>query len=166
MKTFSVRLPEVGVAAEPGMLRGYVTPERTGSVRLRVAAPEGDGLRAYVDGKPVAAPVRDGLVELAADAQPGRALDFAVVTRSAARCASRRRFPVRVGRTMRLRRIEIYSGARRLRVARARGRRGVVDLRGLARGTLRVRLVGASARSGRRVVRVRRYRTCTPRRAR
>src|SRR3954470_15291032 len=163
MKTFSVRLPDVGVAAEPGLLRGYVTPGRTGTVRLRVAAPEGDGLRAYVDGKPVAAPVHDGLVELAADAQPGRALDFAVVTRSAARCASRRRFPVRVGRTMRLRRIEIYRGARRVRVARARGRRGVVDLRGLPRDTLRVRLVGASTRSGRRVVRVRRYRTCTRR---
>jgi hypothetical protein len=51
------------------------------------------------------------------------------------------------------------------RVAVRRGRRTTVpiDLRGLPKGTVRVRVV-AVTRAGRRVAQERRYRTCTPKR--
>jgi hypothetical protein len=83
------------------------------------------------------------------------------------RCASRRRFRIRLRalRGERLRSAVVRVNGRRVRVVRGRRLRAVVDLRGLPRGVVEVRIV-ARTRSGRRVVRIRRYRTCTPRRSR
>ena len=40
-RRFSLRLPRVGVAADAGRLRGYVRPEQSGSLQLRVRVPAG-----------------------------------------------------------------------------------------------------------------------------
>jgi hypothetical protein len=50
---FSLRLPQIGIAAETGRLRGYLTTQRTGSLRLEVKIPAGvsaGSLASWVDG--------------------------------------------------------------------------------------------------------------------
>jgi alpha-D-xyloside xylohydrolase len=81
---------------------------------------------------------------------------------SARRCASRRRFAIRLRdpRGDRLVRARVSVDGRRVRVTRRGGRlRAVVDLRGRPRGRSEVRILGVG-RSGRRYVATRRYRTC------
>jgi predicted acyl esterase len=80
---------------------------------------------------------------------------------SARRCASRRRFRVHVRAPAgeKLRTATLYVGGRRAARVRAPRRTSVVDLRGLPRGTVRVRIV-VRTRSGHRFSAVRRYRTC------
>jgi hypothetical protein len=77
------------------------------------------------------------------------------------RCASRRRFTIRLSR--RLVSARVYVNRRRVRTLRARRLRARVDLRGLPRGRFTVRIVGRT-RGGRTLVRQRAYRTCVPRR--
>ncbi|HEX8085561.1 MAG TPA: CocE/NonD family hydrolase [Solirubrobacteraceae bacterium] len=78
------------------------------------------------------------------------------------RCASRRRFPIRLRRSFARARVTV--GGRRVRVSRRRGRlRAVVDLRGMPRRTVRVRIVGVT-RGGRRIVATRSYRPCAKKR--
>jgi hypothetical protein len=85
---------------------------------------------------------------------------------STRRCASRRRFTIRLRapRGQRLRSARVQVNGRRVRVLRGRRLRARIDLRGL-RGTVRVRIV-ARTRSGRRIVNERRYRTCVAKRPR
>ena len=79
--------------------------------------------------------------------------------RGGARCASRRRFAITLRRGLRSARVTV--GGRRVGVRRRRGRlRAIVDLRGMGRRAVRVRITGRTA-SGRRVSAARRYRTCT-----
>jgi alpha-D-xyloside xylohydrolase len=79
------------------------------------------------------------------------------------RCASRRRFRIRLRRGLDSARV--YVNGRRVRTLRGRRLRARVDLRGLPRGRFTVRVVGRT-RSGRTLVATRRYRTCVPRRSR
>lgn len=84
------------------------------------------------------------------------------------RCASRRRFTIRVRepRGVRLRSARVYVAGRRVKVRRSHGRlRARVNLRGRPKGTFRVRVV-AKTRSGRTIRGSRRYRTCIPTRKR
>jgi hypothetical protein len=74
-------------------------------------------------------------------------------------CRSRRRFTVRLDR--RLRSAVIRVAGRRVAVRRGRRLRSRVDLRGLPRGTFRVRIDGRD-RHGRRLRSIRTYRTCVP----
>ncbi len=76
----------------------------------------------------------------------------------AASCRSRRRFTVTVPRGVRAVRATLDGKARRVR-----SRRVTVDLRGRARGTATLRLIGRRA-DGRVYRSVRRYRTCSARR--
>jgi hypothetical protein len=78
------------------------------------------------------------------------------------RCASRRRFTIHLPRT--LRSATVTVNGKRVRTLRGRRLRSVVDLRGLPRGTVRVRVNGRTA-SGRRVTQERVYRTCVARRS-
>jgi hypothetical protein len=81
MPTFSLRLPNVGVAAAPGVLCGYIRPGRSGSVRLHVAPPPGtrpDRLTAFAAGHRVPYSLRDGLVVFDLPATTGRAADWAL----------------------------------------------------------------------------------------
>jgi hypothetical protein len=109
---------------------------------------------------PVVGPAADG------EQRSGNAtsLRFAAAPRARAErgCVSRRRFTIRLPRS--LARAKVRVAARRARVVRSRGRlRARIDLRGTPRRqVVRVRITGTT-RSGRRVALTRRYRTCTPR---
>ena len=82
---------------------------------------------------------------------------------SGATCASRRHFVIHLRRGLVSARV--YVGSRRVRVLRGRRLHAPVDLRGLPRGRFTVRIVARTS-SGRQVVSVRRYRTCTAKRRR
>jgi len=85
---------------------------------------------------------------------------------SSHRCASRRAFRihVRAPRGYRLVDVRVRLGRSSVRTVPGHGRRALVDLRGLPGGLVRVTVV-ARTPHGRRLVRVRRYRTCVARRA-
>lgn len=90
------------------------------------------------------------------------ALQFVPPPAGNRRCASRRRFAIRLRRSFT--RATVTVAGRRVRVVRRRGRlRATVDLRGMGRRVVRVRIAGVT-RSGRRVVAVRRYRPCAAKR--
>jgi hypothetical protein len=72
-------------------------------------------------------------------------------------CASRRNFLIRLPRG--LRRARVTVGGRRVKVIRGRRLRARVDLRGMPRRGVVVRITGRYAK-GRRIVQTRRYRTC------
>ncbi|MDT7786280.1 MAG: hypothetical protein QOF58_4699 [Pseudonocardiales bacterium] len=83
---------------------------------------------------------------------------------STGKCVSRRVFRIFLAnpRGTRLRSARVYVGRKRVRVLRgARQLRAAIDLRGLPRGTVKVRIVGRG-RNGRTYVRTRTYRTCAP----
>jgi len=78
--TFDVRFPEVGIAQQPGLIRGYVTTAG-GNVTMDVAPPPGVSASdavAWADGKQVAAQVAGGLVQFTLPTRAGRAADWAV----------------------------------------------------------------------------------------
>ena len=85
---------------------------------------------------------------------------------STRRCVSRRSFRLRLRapRGQRLRSARVYVNGRRVAVRRGRRLTAPVNLRGLPRGTVKVRVV-ATTRAGRRVVAQRRYRTCATKRS-
>ena len=80
-------------------------------------------------------------------------------------CVSRRRFQIRLRapRGQRLRSARVYVNGRQVRLLTGRRLRSAVNLRGLPPGRFTVRIV-ARTRRGQRIVSVRRYRTCTPKR--
>jgi hypothetical protein len=82
-------------------------------------------------------------------------------------CRSRRRFRIRLRRPRRgrLTSARVYLNGRRVRVVRGHRLRAPIDLRGLPKGRYVVRVVARTS-TGRKLVRTRRYRTCTPRRRR
>jgi hypothetical protein len=73
-------------------------------------------------------------------------------------CVSRRRFALTLPRGLRGPRVTVNGRPVRLRARRSGRGRAVVDLRGLPRGVVRVRISGRAG--GRTVVTVRRFRTC------
>ncbi len=78
MRRFSLRLPQVGVAAGERGLRGYVRRVGGGPVELRVERPRGvptTGLRTWAGRARVAHRVDGGDVVFTL---PGRAIDWAV----------------------------------------------------------------------------------------
>jgi len=82
-------------------------------------------------------------------------------------CVSRRNFSIRLRRVPRRRgrvvRALVFVDGKRVRVVRGRRLRARVDLRGLPKGTFRVRIVQRTSR-GRTVRSSRTYRTCVPKR--
>ena len=81
MTTFSLRLPDVGVAQKPGLLRGYVRPVAGGRAVMHVSIPPGGRpgrLRTYADGRLVPHSLQGALVVFALGTQAGRAADWAV----------------------------------------------------------------------------------------
>ena len=169
MRTFSLRLPRAGLAYEDDRVRGYLEIERSDKLAMAVRPPDGMDVNravAYADGRRVAHRVADGFVRFDLPAMAGRAADWAVTFAPTVRCASRRRFEIRVpeprGRE-RVRRPRITVAGRRLKVRRRRGRHvATVDLRGRPREVVRVRIVARTSR-GRTVRTTRAYRTCVRR---
>ncbi|MCW2998990.1 MAG: hypothetical protein JWN65_2539 [Solirubrobacterales bacterium] len=83
---------------------------------------------------------------------------------SAGRCVSRRAFTIhlRQPRGRRLASARVFVDGRRVKVVRGARTTARIDLRGLPRGTVTVRVV-AKTRSGRTITETRRYRTCAGR---
>ncbi|MFL5822183.1 MAG: GH36-type glycosyl hydrolase domain-containing protein [Solirubrobacteraceae bacterium] len=82
MRSFSLRLPDMGVAQGDRVLRGYVRAVQGGSVVMHVALPPGarlKRLRTYAAGRLVAHSVRGRLVVFRLPTRAGRAANWAVV---------------------------------------------------------------------------------------
>jgi hypothetical protein len=80
MATFDIRLPQVGVAQQSGLIRGYISTSG-GSVTMRVAPPPGVAAAqavAYAGGARVPDTVVAGLVQFTLPTRPGRRADWAV----------------------------------------------------------------------------------------
>jgi hypothetical protein len=80
MSTFNVRFPDVGVAQQPGLIRGYFRTAG-GAVTIDVAPPPGvsaDQAIAYADGQQVRSTVVGGLVRFTLVTRAGRTADWAV----------------------------------------------------------------------------------------
>jgi hypothetical protein len=80
MATFDIRLPQVGIAQQSGLIRGYLTTSG-GAVTMRVAPPPGvtaANAVAYAGGSRVHATVVGGLVQFTLTTTAGRAADWAV----------------------------------------------------------------------------------------
>jgi hypothetical protein len=80
MGTFDIRLPQVGVAQQSGLIRGYVSTSG-GSVTMRVAPPPGVAAAdavAYAGGSRVPDTVVGGLVQFTLPTRAGHPADWAV----------------------------------------------------------------------------------------
>ena len=80
LTSFSLRLPDIGVAASPGVIRGYVRVQQSGPLTMTVAVPPGRGstVTAYANGHRVPATATRGQVTFTLSAQVGTAADWAV----------------------------------------------------------------------------------------
>jgi hypothetical protein len=80
MRTFDVRLANVGVAEQPNLIRGYVTTSG-GDVQMRVAPPSGvapNGVSVFAGRTQVSYTVVEGLVQFTLPTTAGRPADWAV----------------------------------------------------------------------------------------
>lgn len=81
---WSLRLPGIGLAQEPGLLRGYVRPQNDGTIRFQVLPRAGQVASnpvAWVQGQRVdATRAADGSAVFIASGKAGQALDWAVRT--------------------------------------------------------------------------------------
>ncbi|HEV7730790.1 MAG TPA: hypothetical protein VGR62_01445 [Candidatus Binatia bacterium] len=78
---FSLRLPQVGIASDARVLRGYVRPQQSSRIELRVERPRGaaaTALRTWAGGRAVPHRLDDGFVVFAVKARRGRAGDWAI----------------------------------------------------------------------------------------
>ena len=80
LRRFSLRLPEIGVSSTPGLLRGYVRPQQSGTLTMKVARPAGArrGIDAFANGRRVRAAVRGHFIVFALPAHAGRSASWAV----------------------------------------------------------------------------------------
>ncbi len=80
LTSFSLQLPEIGVTASPGLVRGYVRVQQSGPLTMTVAVPPGRGsnVTAYADGHRLAAKVARDRVTFSLSAKVGSAVDWAV----------------------------------------------------------------------------------------
>ena len=63
---------------DAALLRGYVTPERSGPIELRVRLPDRGTVQAYANGEPVAQTHEDGYAVFTAQASADEPLDWAL----------------------------------------------------------------------------------------
>jgi hypothetical protein len=81
MSKFSLRLPRVGVAAQPGKLRGYLVVSTRSVLQMHVQLPAGVSAAhavAFANGRKVRSRVRGGLVLFSLPARANRPADWAV----------------------------------------------------------------------------------------
>jgi hypothetical protein len=81
MSTFNIRLPAVGLAQRPGLIRGYLRTVASATVTMQVAPPPGVSAShavAYVGGSVVPHSVVGGLVQFSMPTAAGRPSDWAV----------------------------------------------------------------------------------------
>src|SRR4051812_3493527 len=144
---------------------GYLNATKPLTLRLatggigppRVATLDDKRIDVAMQGDSVVVSVPAGKHTLVLDDWP------ALSVRSSRACASRRHFSIRLGVRHRVHLVSarVYVNGRRVKVLRGKRLRSTVNLRGLPRGRVTVKVVGRT-RGGRRYVATRRYRTCTP----
>jgi hypothetical protein len=79
LANFSLRFPQVGLASEPGRLRGYVTPQRDGALQMDVKVPAGAGpVTTWANGHVVPHATQGGSVRFRLGAAAGAPADWAV----------------------------------------------------------------------------------------
>ncbi len=81
MTTFSLRMPQVGVASAPGLLRGYVVTQASSTLVMHVTLPPGSAgksLQAYANGHAVPSQEVGGQVQFDLPANAGTAANWAV----------------------------------------------------------------------------------------
>ncbi len=81
MSTFSLRFPQVGVASQPRLLRGYITPQAGTKLTMHVVAPpdsKHDKLQAYANGHAVPSRTADGLTSFTLLTSADRPADWAL----------------------------------------------------------------------------------------
>ena len=81
LRRFSLRLPDIGVASAPGLLRGYVRVHQSGKVTMTVTLPavaRRSAVAAFAGGRRVKATIRGSAVVFALPAVAGRVADWAV----------------------------------------------------------------------------------------
>jgi hypothetical protein len=81
MATFNIRLPAMGLAQQPGLIRGYFRPVASDTVTMSVAPPPGVSAAAatvYVEGSVVPHSVELGLVRFSIPMVADRTADWAV----------------------------------------------------------------------------------------
>lgn len=84
LERYRLSLQTVGIAVEPGRLRGYLRPEKAGDIELEVRLPAGARpARAFVDGRRAAARREGDVLRLTLPARAGEASDWAVTYRGA-----------------------------------------------------------------------------------
>jgi hypothetical protein len=79
--TFNIRFPSIGLAQQPGLIRGYFRDQGSGTVTMEAAPPPGASAASavvWVNGSVVAHTVADGLVAFSMPVAAGRATDWAV----------------------------------------------------------------------------------------
>ncbi len=84
MASFSLRLPDIGVAQRPRLLRGYVRPVGGGTVTMHVAVPPASNVHklvTFANGHVVAHSIENGLVMFSLRMIGGRAADWAVAVK-------------------------------------------------------------------------------------
>jgi Glycosyl hydrolase 36 superfamily, catalytic domain/Glycosyltransferase family 36 len=165
---FSLRLPQIGVAAERSRLRGYVTPLRDGSMELDVHPPPGADaatLVTWANGRRVRHSLAGTAARFRVPGAAGKRTDWALTWEkpklpAARRCKDRRRFSFKLhhGPGTRVVRVAVFVNGRR--VARRHGRniRRVTVAR-LPRGRFTLRIVSTLS-NGSRLVSTRRYSGC------
>lgn len=82
MTTFSVRFQDAGIAQTTRLLRGYITPQQSGPLRMQVAVPPKSGprkLTVYIGRKQARARRSGGLVTFTLPATAGKPANWAVV---------------------------------------------------------------------------------------
>jgi hypothetical protein len=81
VRRFTLRLPDIGVESAPGLIRGYVLVEQSGTLTMTVTAParaRGSVVTAFADGRRVAVVTRGSRVRFALPTRAGRATNWAV----------------------------------------------------------------------------------------
>jgi hypothetical protein len=80
LKRFSLRLPDIGVASAPGLIRGYLRVQQSGKLTMTVAPPQGgrgSKVAVFANDRPIKAATRGSLVIFALSARAGRTTDWA-----------------------------------------------------------------------------------------
>jgi hypothetical protein len=167
---FSLRLPQIGIASEPGRMRGYITPQQSGSMQLDVKPPpdaDSASLVTWANGRRVSHTISGSSARFRVPGSAGARTDWAITWTanrvrlpSAARCVDRRTFTFRLhhGPGRRVVRVEVFVNGRRTLRRSGRDIRRVTVPR-LPRKRFTVRIV-ATQSNGSQLISTRRYSGC------
>ena len=82
LNRYSIRLPRVGIATEPGLMRGYVRTESKSPLKLALDPP-GRAAKVWIDGRPARARIKHGIATVTARPGRDRVVDWAIEAKGA-----------------------------------------------------------------------------------